>query len=362
MDAVTNYISMMEQVLRVMPKGLINQVIDVLHQARLNDRQVFIMGNGGSAATASHFACDLAKNTRKEGWPLFRVIGLTDNMALFSAYANDEGYENVFVQQLASLIRPNDIVIGISASGNSENVLRAIKLAKRIKAKTIGFTGFDGGQLGPLVDFDLHIPSNWIEVVEDLHLMLEHMICKTLKDRLQAFDSHPALDLNSITSLSTGFRLTTKHYREEHPLMQMVNHELDSMFDSRELLNRIINKDPETSKNLSGSIVTLDENEQVINGVLAYDGKITTYEPQMFSDILTLGAVGWVMETREPTLVSDTKNDPRWLRRVWDEDQNVSRSAVCVPLTIQDRMVGVLTIVNSEHKNDSLSLDNSNFN
>jgi D-sedoheptulose 7-phosphate isomerase len=277
-------------------------------------------------------------------------------MALFSAYANDEGYENVFVQQLASLIRPNDIVIGISASGNSENVLRAIKLAKRVKAKTIGFTGFDGGQLGPLVDYDLHIPSTCIEVVEDLHLMLEHLICKTLKEKLQTYDSKQILDYTSSSSLTTSLRPLTKYYREEHPLLQMVNHELDNMFDSRELLHRIISKESESLKNISGSIITLDENEQVVNGVLAYDGKISMYEPQMFSDILTLGAVGWVLETREPTLVSDTKSDPRWLRRSWDDDENISRSAVCVPLTIQDRMVGVLTLVNSENINTPVNI------
>jgi D-sedoheptulose 7-phosphate isomerase len=113
------YIQEMHTTLDALPMEHINTVIDVLHEARLTNRQVFIMGNGGSASTASHFVCDLAKNTRKEGWSNFRVIGLTDNMAIFSAYANDEGYENVFAQQLASFVEPDDIVIGISASGNS---------------------------------------------------------------------------------------------------------------------------------------------------------------------------------------------------------------------------------------------------
>jgi phosphoheptose isomerase len=135
---------------------VIEEVIDTLHDARLTGKQVFIMGNGGSASTASHFVCDLAKNTRKEGWPHFKAIGLADNIAIFSAYANDEGYDNVFAQQLASLICTGDIVIGISASGNSPNVLKAMEIAKQHRAKTIGFTGFDGGKLGKMVDEHPH--------------------------------------------------------------------------------------------------------------------------------------------------------------------------------------------------------------
>ena len=184
MDPVKKYIVELQQTLELLPLDRIHQVIDELHQARLHYRQVFIMGNGGSASTASHFACDLGKNTRKEGWPPFRVFGLSDNMALFSAYANDEGYENVFVQQLASHVQPHDIVIGISTSGNSSNVLNAITLAKARKAQTIGFTGFDGGLLGPMVDLNIHTPSNSIERVEDTHLIIEHLICSVLHQRL----------------------------------------------------------------------------------------------------------------------------------------------------------------------------------
>jgi len=167
-----------------LPQQLIADVIDVLQQARMQGNQVFIMGNGGSASTASHFVCDLAKNTRHVDLPHFRVIGLTDNMAIFSAYANDEGYDSVFSQQLANLINPNDTVIGFSASGNSQNVLNAIEEAKKHDSvTTIGFTGFDGGSLGQMVDINVHVKSNIIEHVEDIHLMLEHMIVKTMKDQ-----------------------------------------------------------------------------------------------------------------------------------------------------------------------------------
>jgi len=183
MEQVKEYISGLQRTMDQLPHQLIVDVIGILDEARLRGSQVFIMGNGGSAATASHFVCDLAKNTRQEGLPHFRVIGLTDNMAIFSAYANDEGYENVFSQQLANLIQPGDIVIGISASGNSKNVLNAINEDRKHNVKTIGFTGFDGGLLGQMVDVNIHVKSDVIEHVEDIHLMLEHIIIKAIKER-----------------------------------------------------------------------------------------------------------------------------------------------------------------------------------
>ena len=185
MEQTKNYITGLKKAMDQLPHHLIADIIGILHEARLNGSQVFIMGNGGSAATASHFVCDLAKNTRREGLPHFRVIGLTDNMAMFAAYANDEGYESVFAQQLTNLIRPGDIVIGISASGNSKNVINAIEEAQKHNATTIGFTGFNGGHLGQMVNINVHVKSNIIEHVEDIHLVLEHMIVKAIKDQNQ---------------------------------------------------------------------------------------------------------------------------------------------------------------------------------
>lgn len=183
MSYIHRYIEDLEHTLANLPEDRIEQVVQILHEARLNNQQVFIMGNGGSASTASHFVCDLGKNTRVKGIPNFRVMGLTDNMALFSALANDEGYENVFMQQLASHIQSGDVVIAISASGNSPNVVNAIELANSIPARTIGFTGFDSGKLGGMVDINLHVPSHLIEHVEDIHLVLEHLICKELREK-----------------------------------------------------------------------------------------------------------------------------------------------------------------------------------
>ncbi len=192
MEKIQEYISTLQQTMGQLPQSLIAEVIEILQRARLQGNQVFIMGNGGSASTASHFVCDLAKNTRHLELPHFRVIGLTDNMAIFSAYANDDGYENVFAMQLANLIRPDDIVIGISASGNSPNVLKAMEAAQKHHVTTIGFTGFDGGRLGRMVSLNIHVKSNIIEHVEDIHLMLEHMIVKTLKEQLPVQTDMPA--------------------------------------------------------------------------------------------------------------------------------------------------------------------------
>ncbi len=183
MEYIQKYISNLQQTMDQLSQPLISEVIYILQRARMQGSQVFIMGNGGSASTASHFVCDLAKNTRREGLPHFRAIGLADNMEIFSAYANDEGYENVFSQQLINLIRPDDIVIAISASGNSKNVINAVEEAQKYGVTTIGFTGFDGGRLGQMVDVHIHVNSTVIEHVEDIHLMLEHMIVRTIKDQ-----------------------------------------------------------------------------------------------------------------------------------------------------------------------------------
>jgi D-sedoheptulose 7-phosphate isomerase len=185
MEFIQNYISTLQLTMDQLPQQLIADVIDVLQQARRKGSQVFILGNGGSASTASHFVCDLAKNTRQEGLPHFRVIGLTDNMAMFSALANDEGYQNVFSEQLVNLIRPGDIVIAISASGNSSNVINAVETAHRYEATVIGFTGFDGGRLRQLANINIHVNSNIIEHVEDIHLMLEHLIVRSIKAQVR---------------------------------------------------------------------------------------------------------------------------------------------------------------------------------
>lgn len=182
---VRSYFETMKATLDRMDPRPIADAIAVLHEARLGGRHVFVMGNGGSAATATHMVCDLAKNARQEDRPHFKVIGLADNMAIFSAYANDEGYENVFAQQLDNLVQAGDVVVAISTSGNSANILRATDLAVARGATVIGMTGFSAGSLGAIVHVNIHVPSDSIEQVEDIHLMLEHLITKALREMIE---------------------------------------------------------------------------------------------------------------------------------------------------------------------------------
>ncbi len=145
---------------------------------------VFLLGNGGSAATASHFACDLAKGTRMSNIAAFRAITLNENVALMTAWANDTTYEQIFAEQLSALVRPNDVVILISVSGNSPNILVAATVARQADALVIALTGQSGGQLAALADLAICVPTQSIEQVEDAHLIIAHSLCVVLRKRL----------------------------------------------------------------------------------------------------------------------------------------------------------------------------------
>jgi len=179
-----DYLEKLTDSLKELSLDDIAEVAETIYQGYLNGCQVFIMGNGGSASTASHFACDLGKGTIVLGKPRFRVISLNDNVALMTALSNDFGYENIFVEQLTNLLNPGDIVIAITASGNSENILRAVEYAKSKGAITIGFIGFGGGKLRSMADLSIVISSRNYGRVEDVHLILEHLICQYLERKL----------------------------------------------------------------------------------------------------------------------------------------------------------------------------------
>ncbi|MEZ4672707.1 MAG: SIS domain-containing protein [Caldilineaceae bacterium] len=185
MNQFRSYISDVQRVIDLLPVDIIESMVERLHHARLQRKQIFVMGNGGSAATASHMACDLGKNTNAAEYPLIRIHALTDSMPFFSALGNDCGYDSVFAEQLANYIDPGDIVIAISASGNSANVLKAIKLAHQHNAFTIGWSGYDGGKLASLVDLPLVVPCHNIEQIEDIHMMLAHMVTMGLRNAVQ---------------------------------------------------------------------------------------------------------------------------------------------------------------------------------
>ncbi len=177
---IRHYFSAIQDLLDLIPFDAVEGVVEVLASANRDRHTVFICGNGGSAATATHFACDLAKRPTVDGQPRFRVVALTDNLALMTAISNDISYEAVFAEQLVPLVRPGDVVIGISGSGNSKNVLNAMQVARDAGAITVGFCGYDGGKLKGMVDYPVHVPSHVMAMVEDVHLMLEHAICERL--------------------------------------------------------------------------------------------------------------------------------------------------------------------------------------
>ncbi len=188
MERIKEYISHLQTAISAIPVDRIERTKELLLDAYEDERQIFILGNGGSASTASHFACDLSKGTINGNGKRFKVISLTDNVALITAWANDSGYENVFKEQLESLMRPGDVVIGISASGNSKNVLNAMEYAKSMDCVTIGFAGFGGGQLATMVDECIVVESDRYGAVEDVHLMLEHTISFCIAEELAGED------------------------------------------------------------------------------------------------------------------------------------------------------------------------------
>jgi D-sedoheptulose 7-phosphate isomerase len=181
-DMIQDYIAHLQYTLARLPLEQIEQVIEALIEAQWSRRTVYVFGNGGSAATASHIACDLGKNAALPGLPRIRIVALTDNVELITAWANDTAYENIFAEQLRGLVEPEDVVIAISGSGRSPNVLKAVQLARQAGATTIGLTGFEGGLLAGMVDIPVVVSSDCMERIEDVHLVLDHVICSTIRE------------------------------------------------------------------------------------------------------------------------------------------------------------------------------------
>ena len=188
MNFVEDYLEELKETLNRLPFSKIRKIKDILLSAYQKNKRVFMMGNGGSAATASHFGCDLAKGTtmgKGDLTPRFRVTTLTDNVPLLTAWSNDADYSSVFLEQLRNILQSGDVVIAISASGNSENVVRATEYANANLAITVALTGFEGGKLKKIAQECLIVPSQSMERIEDVHLILEHLICSWLRNEIQ---------------------------------------------------------------------------------------------------------------------------------------------------------------------------------
>lgn len=195
-DFIDGYLLEITRCLASLDKDKIELVIDVLVAAYKKDRKVFILGNGGAASTASHMACDLGKGTLQRVYDntekRFRVISLADNVALMTAFANDLSFDDIFVQQLRNLIETDDVVIALSGSGNSRNVVKAIEYAKSCGAITIGILGFKtGGKLGKMVDYSIITDSTHYGPIEDIQSVINHMIAAWIAKIKNIHDKNP---------------------------------------------------------------------------------------------------------------------------------------------------------------------------
>ncbi len=196
-DFIERYLIEMKQVIDSLSAPEIDRVIEAFFDAWRRHATVFLIGNGGSASTATHFACDLSKVTIAPGKPRLRAVSLCDNVPLMSAWINDHGFEHVFSEQLRNLMRPGDVLVAISVHGGSgedrggpwsQNLLRAVRTAREeFGATVIGLTGFDGGALREIADISVVVPAGSTPQVESFHLALEHLITFCLKEKIAAY-------------------------------------------------------------------------------------------------------------------------------------------------------------------------------
>lgn len=171
-----DYLSKLKDLLDAFPHDRFEQIGRALLDAYHNEKHIFIMGNGGSGSTASHFVCDINKGSCQELKKKFKVMCLNDNIPSILAYANDLSYDKIFVEPLKNFVEEGDLVIGISGSGNSENVLQAISYSKEVGAKTVGLSGFDGGKLSQIADIPFVAAVHDMQKVEDMHMIVVHML------------------------------------------------------------------------------------------------------------------------------------------------------------------------------------------
>lgn len=173
---IKQYLELEIEVLRRLSAEEVNDVMNILEDARLKRKRIFVCGNGGSASTASHLECDFNKGISYDQDIKYDIECLSDNVPMMMAIANDIGYDDIFLVPLKNKMKNGDIVIGISGSGNSENVLRAFEYANSQGAETIAFTGYSGGKLRHIAKHNIHVNIDNMQIVEDVHLILNHMM------------------------------------------------------------------------------------------------------------------------------------------------------------------------------------------
>lgn len=183
-SSIFEYINKLKKVLENLEISEISGVINALFDAYESEKMIYTFGNGGSAATASHFVCDFNKGTSAHLKKKFKFVCLCDNTPTVMAIANDCGYENIFSMQLEGRLSEGDVIIAISGSGNSKNVIKAVEYAKEKKCKIVSMTGYDGGRLLQLSDHYIHVNINNMQIVEDIHMVMCHLISSILATKL----------------------------------------------------------------------------------------------------------------------------------------------------------------------------------
>lgn len=179
-EQINAYLEKEKDVLANLPIEDINAVMNLLEKARTQGKRIFICGNGGSASTASHYVCDFNKGVSLGQEVKYDFECLSDNVPMMMAVANDIGYDDIFLVPLQNKLRQGDVVIGISGSGNSENVVRALRYAEETGAETVAICGYGGGRIKELAKHNIHVKVDNMQIVEDVHLMLDHLMMYVL--------------------------------------------------------------------------------------------------------------------------------------------------------------------------------------
>ena len=184
LENIRNYLTEVSDLVMKVPADEVDRVTRIIIDAYHNRNTIFVFGNGGGSATASHFVCDLSKGTVTPGAPRLKALSLTNNVALITAWANDTDYTNTFGEQLENLVAEGDVVIGLSGSGMSPNVINAFHVANRAKATSILFSGFDGGKAMQVAAESIVVPSDDMQQIEDVHMILTHVIFRCVRDQI----------------------------------------------------------------------------------------------------------------------------------------------------------------------------------
>lgn len=184
-DRIRTYFENEKRVIDSLDYEQISTAVKAIADAYEREAVVYVFGNGGSASTASHFVCDFNKGISGDKSRKFRLVCLNDSVSSITAIANDISYDEIFRYQLEGRLAPEDLIIAISGSGNSKNVIRAVEYAHEIGTKVVGITGFSGGKLGEMADYRMHVPVDDMQITEDLHMCFDHMMYRVLSDTLK---------------------------------------------------------------------------------------------------------------------------------------------------------------------------------